>query len=195
MLHQTTCTRLFTLVVVAQICANATTASAAACSGESSAAALTRPFRVDDACKVALANPGDDHLQTRAAHGHAKSKVYAVAVDYNAPAQQRVSGMVIVLRYPAKQLGLPGAGSDSSVRARVSETPADATVAAYNQDEALRVVIARSTPIPAGRLFRVAFDRRPDSPSVAGSDFTCSVEGCASATGMAEGCSCSVVAP
>jgi hypothetical protein len=77
----------------------------------------------------------------------------------------------------------------------VSATPADATVAAYNQDDALRVVIARGTPIPAGRLFRVAFDQRQDTPSVGVSDFTCAVEQCASATGMAEGCSCSVVAP
>src|SRR5215470_15859545 len=138
---------------------------------------------------------GDDHPAKLAAQDIAKAKVYAVAVDYNAPAQQRVSGMVIVLHYPAKQVGLPGAASDPSVRARVSATPVDATVAAYNQDDALRVVIARSTPIPAGRLFRVAFDRREDAPSVAASDFTCSVEGCASATGMAEGCSCIVVAP
>src|SRR5262249_37203555 len=82
------------------------------------------------------------------------------AIDYVAPPGQDVSGAVIVLHYPAKNVSLPGKGADVAVRDRVDSMPADATVAVYGLDDALRVVIARGSPIPSGRLFRVTFDRR-----------------------------------
>lgn len=136
-----------------------------------------------------------DSAPKHAAQDGGAAGVYRIAVDFNAPSERNVSGMVIVLHYPTDRVSLPGSGADPSVRARVTATPANATVAVNKREELLRVVIARGTPIPAGRLFQVEFDSHPGAHPLVPADFGCTVEGCASAAGDAQGCVCRVVSP
>jgi len=118
-----------------------------------------------------------------------------VGIEGTWTADEHVSGVTVVLSYRGNRVSLPGKGSDSTVRSRVTDTPADAVVAVNDLDYALRVVLARGTPMPAGRLLNVAFDQCDGAPPVTASDFACSIEGCASVYGPAASCGCRAILP
>ncbi|HUI28291.1 MAG TPA: hypothetical protein VL403_19580 [Candidatus Kryptonia bacterium] len=116
-----------------------------------------------------------------------------VTVSLAAPKDTEVSGLALVLKYPSGNVTLPG-GGDTAVTTRVKDRPDKAIVAAHQHDDTVRIVVARSKPIPAGRLLTVDFDSCKGAVPVAATDFSCTIEGCANQFGTIDGCGCSVAA-
>ena len=116
----------------------------------------------------------------------------AVALALTAPPGQAVNGATLLLTYRSRLVSLPGSGADSSVRSRVTDTPANAIVAVNDRDYALRIVLARSTGIPAEKIAVVEFDSCQGAAIPTAADFACVVEGCAGTFGNVEDCGCTV---
>jgi hypothetical protein len=130
--------------------------------------------------------PAVHHCTPAAAHR-------PLAVSFNAPADQEVTGLIVSLRYPSKGVSLPGTGADPSIAARVIDRPSDAVVAVHQRDDALRVVLSRAQPFVPGRLFTIDFDGCEGATTLTGADFACQLEGCANQFGKVDGCACSVL--
>jgi cysteine-rich repeat protein len=114
-------------------------------------------------------------------------------VNWTPPFAVDASSTTVLVAYRSTLVGLPGSGSAPA--SRVTNRPPNSIVAVNDLDYALRVVITRSGAITPGRIFNVNFDRCGDSVEPTPDDFACTVEGCASAFGDIEGCTCEVVAP
>lgn len=118
-----------------------------------------------------------------------------VSVALTIPPSQNVTGLTILLGYRSSVASLPGSGLVGSVAGRVKNKPANTIVASNDLDYALRVVLSRSNPIPAGQIFTVDFDDCDGTPPPAAADFGCSVEGCANTNGPVHDCACEVSVP
>ncbi|MBI3783287.1 MAG: hypothetical protein HY270_07790 [Deltaproteobacteria bacterium] len=122
----------------------------------------------------------------------ATTPIRTFTVNFTAPADQTVTGITVLVGYRSGNISLPGSGSASTVGARVKNKPANAIVAANDLDYALRVVISRSSALPAGRLLTIDFDSCQGGTVPTAAEFGCSVQGCANTFGSVPGCSCSV---
>ena len=125
----------------------------------------------------------------------ATASTQTYTVTFSIPPAQDVSSITVVVGYRSDVLSLPGSGSVSSVSGRVTNRPAAAFVAVNDLDYALRVVITRSSQIPAGRLVTLDFDTCSGAPAPTLADVACTVDGCATSFGDVEGCSCAVTEP
>lgn len=115
-----------------------------------------------------------------------------VAVTLTIPDGQSVTGVTVLVGYHSSVVSLPGSGAETSVSGRVKNRPSNAIPGINDLDYALRVVLARSSPLPAGRLFTIDFDACSGGPAATAAEFGCTVEGCANANGTVDGCMCSV---
>lgn len=115
-----------------------------------------------------------------------------IAVRLTPPEGAQLSTVVIELGYDRAQVAIPGSRDDVSVKERFGGFPTGAISAINDMDEQTRVVVASSTPLPAGEtLFTATFDVCAGaSPSVA--TYTCAVSSCVAMSAPVDGCQCSV---
>jgi cysteine-rich repeat protein len=115
-------------------------------------------------------------------------------VNFAPPPGEDASSVTVLVGYRSDHVSIPGAGSASTVTGRVKNKPMNSILGVNDLDYAVRVVLTRSSQIPPGRLFTVDFDSCAGA-TVASSDVSCSVAGCASSFGAIEGCTCAVAGP
>ncbi|HVM96124.1 MAG TPA: hypothetical protein VMT89_07030 [Candidatus Acidoferrales bacterium] len=125
----------------------------------------------------------------------ATTPVRTATINFTAPDGANVTGITVLVGYRSGTISLPGTGAASTVGARVKNKPSNVIAAVNDLDYALRVVLSRSTTIPAGRLFTVDFDGCQGAVAPTAASFGCHVEQCANTFGNVQGCTCSVAFP
>ena len=132
-------------------------------------------------------------------HSCTSSGMHLLAdVQFNAPAGVDLAGITVFVRYPDGVVRIPGMANDSSVVSSILNLPDNGFSTPNDLDYALRVVIFTpdSSPLPAGRLFTVQFDRCMGAAPPQASDFTCSVESAADTNNTTvAGTTCAVTLP
>jgi hypothetical protein len=159
---------------------------------------VSPPDAAADPCGNGYLDPGETCASCAAdcaVHPCAASaKPATFDVQFEPPAELTVSSITVRLGYDSRRISLPGSAGADSVRKRLAHVATNAIVATNDLDYALRVVYSRPGGIPSGRLFSVQVDGCKDAAAPVLADFTCSVEGCAAATGKVDNCSCRVTA-
>lgn len=117
------------------------------------------------------------------------------AVNFAPPAGQDATSVTVLVGYRSDIVSIPGTGTASSVSARVKNKPPNSIPGVNDLDYGLRVVLSRSAPIAAGRLFTVDFDTCGGAGAPTAADASCIVEGCATGFGPLDGCTCTVSGP
>ncbi|HVN87596.1 MAG TPA: hypothetical protein VMW17_22395 [Candidatus Binatia bacterium] len=121
--------------------------------------------------------------------------IRSAAVDLAIPKDQTVSGLAVLIKFPAQAVTLPNTVSDRAVAERVTNRPDKAIVAAHVNEDTIRVVLARAEVFAPGQLIGIDFDSCRGASTPVAADFSCSVEGCANQFGAVEGCTCAVRLP
>lgn len=115
--------------------------------------------------------------------------------DVSLAAGSEVTAVVVDLSYRSNLLSLPGTGSATTVRDRITNLPTGGQTSINDRDYGVRVVKSRTTALPLGRLFTASFDRCSNAAAPSVSDFACIVSSCSDAFSLpVADCSCSVVA-
>ena len=118
-----------------------------------------------------------------------------VAIEVVAPTGGQASGLTIVVDHPETKLGLEGEGVAVS-KAAISDAPEGAIATANDLGDRVRIVIARATPLPTGRLVQLHFKECADGGTPRPEDFTCTVTDAADpATNKVLGFTCAVGLP
>jgi len=115
----------------------------------------------------------------------------AVTVNFAAPFGSVATSVTFRLNYPDGEVGLPGSGTEASVRQRLTGTPPNAVVSVNDLDYALRGVITVSGRLP-NTLGTVSFDECLAASPPPANAFSCVIEGCATSFGDLDGCTCSL---
>jgi hypothetical protein len=131
-------------------------------------------------CTVQACRPGKSHA--------------VFGVDFTPPDAPDVSTVVLWVGYRSDRLSLPGTGMEKSVHSRIKSPPGGSMLVTNDQDYALRAVASGTKAIPAGRLFTIEFDRCEGAPAPTVADLSCAVDACASSSGPAQGCHCTITA-
>jgi hypothetical protein len=114
-------------------------------------------------------------------------------VQFQAPLGASPNTATTLIGYRSNRVSIPGSGSVTSVRQRVTFPPPLPNVGSVNDlDYALRVVIGRNAGLSNGLLYSVRFDTCQGAPAVTAADFACTMEACAGGGGPISGCSCNV---
>lgn len=113
-----------------------------------------------------------------------------VEVEWRPPTGQDASSLTLVVSYRTDRVGLPGSGA--TPQSRLAHAPANAIVLLNDLDHGVKVVLTKSGALEPGRVFTLDFDRCAKAPPPTQADFTCRVEGCATAAGDVQGCTCRV---
>jgi hypothetical protein len=118
-----------------------------------------------------------------------------VTVEVDAPSGAHASGLVIVVDHPETKLGLEGEGIAVS-KGAIANPPAGAIATANDLGDRVRIVIARATALPTGRLVDLHFQDCVDAAPPRAEDFTCTVtEAADPATNKVPGFTCKVGFP
>jgi len=123
----------------------------------------------------------------------ATTKPLRVEVEWQPSTGQEASSLTLVVAYRTDRVALPGSGA--TPQARLADAPANAIVLLNDLDHGVKVVLTKSGPLAPGRVFTLDFDRCAKAPVATAADFSCRVEGCATAAGDVQGCTCRVVVP
>lgn len=116
--------------------------------------------------------------------------------DVQLSAGSEVTAVVVDLSYRGNLISLPGTGSATTVRDRITNLPAGGQTSINDRDYAVRVVKSRTTALPEGRLFSASFDRCRNAAAPTPADLVCIVSSCSDAFSLpVADCSCTVVTP
>ncbi|MDX2168469.1 MAG: hypothetical protein SF182_15450 [Deltaproteobacteria bacterium] len=117
-------------------------------------------------------------------------------IQFEGPLGAQPTTGTFLLGYKSNRVSIPGSGTATSVRQRVTYPAPLPNVASVNDlDYALRIVVGRNAGLANGLLATVKFDTCNGAPAVTALDFACTVEACAGAGGAIEDCTCVVTAP
>jgi hypothetical protein len=94
--------------------------------------------------------------------------------------------------YRSTVLSLPGRGSDTAVRKRVTSSLSGAVVSPNDLGYAAVVVVSSGEDLAASPLLRIEFDGCEGSPPPTAADLSCAVLACAGSGGPIDGCGCNV---
>ena len=127
----------------------------------------------------------------------ATTTAFNLQVSYSKPSGTTVGALTIFLDYPDGRVSIPGSGAESTVVARISNTPASFSSAPFDFDYAMRETLAAfNHTLNAGAIFNVQFDVCSGATAPRRGDFTCTVEQASTPTGgnitPLTGFSCSV---
>jgi hypothetical protein len=105
-----------------------------------------------------------------------------------------VSGITLFLDYPDTEVAISGAGT--AVAGSITTLASGALNAPNDLDYGLLDVMATTSAIHAGQLFRVAFQSCQAAPAIQPSDFGCLVKDASDAFGLpVVGVTCTVSVP
>jgi len=114
------------------------------------------------------------------------------AVDFTQPVAGPVTTVTTLIGYPADRLSLPGTGHDASTKERITDAPSGAIVGSFDMDSSVRVTLVKSRSLESGYLFVLEFDQCKGATVPRPEDLTCTMEACATSSGLQSGCSCRV---
>jgi hypothetical protein len=114
-------------------------------------------------------------------------------ISVTPPARTHVVGLKLQLDYPSG-VDVPGRADEASVKDRVRLLPGGLLYSPNDTDGSMIVALVGTTPIAAGPLFEVKFDRCKGAPAPTAKDFHCGVEQGSDDQGglLATGLSCAV---
>jgi hypothetical protein len=119
---------------------------------------------------------------------------FTVQLDY--PLGVSPTTATVLIGYRSALVSIPGSGSATSVRQRVTYPPPLPNPQTPNDlDYAIRLVVGRSSGLPTGLLATIRFDRCSGAPAPSTADFGCTVEALAGVGGSVDGASCSIALP
>jgi hypothetical protein len=101
---------------------------------------------------------------------------FDTVVSLQPPAGAQVVGLKLRLQYPSAGLDLPGDADEATVKERVRPLPGGLLYSPNDSDGTLIVALVGTTPIAAGPLLEVRFDRCKGAPNPNGADLKCTVE-------------------
>jgi hypothetical protein len=111
-------------------------------------------------------------------------------------ADTAVPAISLDLSYRSDLVQLPGTGTATSVRGRITFASTGGQSLANDRDYNVRILRARSAPLPEGLLATVEFDRCAGAAAATPDDFACVIESCSDEFSLpAPGCVCSVIEP
>lgn len=120
------------------------------------------------------------------------SVTFDVVLDV--PVATLPTAVTFLVGYRTDRLGLPGSGSVTSVRQRITLPPPLPNVFSPNDlDYALRLVLGRNGGFSDGTAFSIRLDSCAGAPGATAADLACTIEGCAGGSGPIPGCACGVV--
>jgi cysteine-rich repeat protein len=123
------------------------------------------------------------------------ASVRAVDVNFAPPVGTGVAGIRVLLDYPEGKVSIPGSGG-SVPNGIVTNLPAGASGPPNDLDHALRQLVASTTNMPPGRLFRVNFENCQGAPAPTVGEFSCTVLDATDQDGNdVAGVTCSAVIP
>jgi hypothetical protein len=126
----------------------------------------------------------------------ASATMPSFTIRFEGPLGAQPTTGTFLLGYKSNRVSIPGTGTATSVRQRVTYPAPLPNVASVNDlDYALRVVVGRNAGLANGLLATVKLDACTGAPTVTAEDFGCTVEACAGAGGAIEDCLCTVTAP
>jgi cysteine-rich repeat protein len=123
------------------------------------------------------------------------ASVRSIDVNFAPPVGTGVAGIRVLLDYPEGKVSIPGSGG-AVPAGIVTMLPAGASGPPNDLDHALRQLVASTTNMPPGRLFRVNFENCQGAPAPAIGEFTCTVIDASDQDGNdVAGVSCQAVLP
>jgi len=114
-------------------------------------------------------------------------------ISVTPPADTHVVGLKLQLDYPAG-VDLPGDADEASVKARVRPLPGALMFSTNDTDGSMVVALVGTTPLAAGPLLEVQFDRCKGQAVPTAKDFHCGIEQGSDDKGalLSKGVSCAV---
>jgi hypothetical protein len=101
-----------------------------------------------------------------------------------------------LIGYRSNLVSIPGSGSVTSVRQRVTyPAPPPNPQTPNDLDYAIRLVLGRSAGLPEGLLATIRYDRCQSTAAPTTQDFSCTIEALAGVGGNIEGGSCVISMP
>jgi len=113
-------------------------------------------------------------------------------VNFTPATAMRTSSVTVQIAYRSDRINVSGHGADDDVKTRVTGTPANSSSVANDLDYALGVVVSHPDQIRSGPLLALSVTGCAGAPAPTATDFSCTVVGCASASGDIKGCTCAV---
>jgi cysteine-rich repeat protein len=118
-----------------------------------------------------------------------------VSVNFAPPVGTGVAGIRVLLDYPEGKVSIPGSGG-SVPAGIVTNFPPGASGPPNDLDHALRQLVANTSNMPPGLLFRVHFEDCQGAPAPTVGEFTCTVIDASDQDGNdVAGVTCSVTIP
>ncbi|MEO8604022.1 MAG: DNRLRE domain-containing protein, partial [bacterium] len=119
---------------------------------------------------------------------------FTVQLDY--PLGVVPTTATVLVGYRSALVGLPGSGSVTSVRQRVTyPAPPPNPQTPNDLDYAVRLVVGRSGGLSTGLLATIRFDSCSGAPAPSPADFGCTVEALAGVGGTIDGGTCTIALP
>jgi hypothetical protein len=114
-------------------------------------------------------------------------------ISVTPPADTHVVGLKLKLDYPAA-VDLPGDADEASVKARVKALPGGLMFSPNDTDGSMIVALVGTTPLAAGPLLEVQFDRCKGGAAPTAENFHCGIEQGSDDKGalLSKGVSCAV---
>jgi hypothetical protein len=119
---------------------------------------------------------------------------FTVLLSY--PFGTQPTTVTALVGYRSNLVSIPGTGSATSVRQRVTyPAPPPNPQTPNDLDYAVRLVIGRSAGLPEGLLATIRYDRCQGAPAPTTQDFGCTIEALAGVGGNIEGGTCTISVP
>jgi hypothetical protein len=119
---------------------------------------------------------------------------FTVLLSY--PFGSQATTVTALIGYRSNLVSIPGSGSATSVRQRVTyPAPPPNPQTPNDLDYAIRLVIGRSAGLPEGLLATIRYDRCQGAPAPTTQDFSCTIEALAGVGGNIEGGTCAISVP